>query len=131
MAVGGNRCGGPRRGASLPSSSGSNRRTSSSNCAASGRFSKLIDSIALISSSRETTPSSSKSSVLNAWPIDPSVSAISAFSFSTIEEIRESSRRVDSPPSNIDASFASSSSSRLSACRGMDGEKEVRWWWWQ
>ena len=35
------------------------------------RFSKLIDSIADMSSSRETTPSSSKSSVLNAWPIDP------------------------------------------------------------
>ena len=61
-------------------------------------------------------------------PVAPSSEALSVF---TIEEIRESSRRVDSPPSNIDASLASSSSSRLSACRGMDGEKEVRWWWWR
>ena len=34
------------------------------------RFSKLIDSMADMSSSRETTPSSSKSSVLNAWPVE-------------------------------------------------------------
>ena len=79
-----------------------------------------------MSSSRDTTPSSSKSSVLNAWPIDPSVSAISAFNFSTIEEIRESSRRVDSPPSNIDASLASSSSSRLSAFSSSNASKSSR-----
>ena len=43
----------------------------------------------------------------------------------TIEEIRESSRRVESPPSNIDASLASSSSSRLSACVEGVGLREV------